>query len=380
MKWRASALGQSGFRVVLNSNLASTVPPSLAPYVYAFSRPYKGLGATVMGMSWARAAIFYGSDRGKEILQSMGVPNTLATGLPPLIVSTGVQFVNMPLVRATITLQNPESTVPNIRESLRLIYNNHGIGGLWHGTSAGILKTVPKYCTAIFVKDYMERTLAPVNPESPTRDKDKLVHSAIKSSAAGVAGAALTNPNEMFKTNLGLFDAVRSLHKELGWNFLKRVMLHKNLIPRRVLEEATKTSKSEGEAKNCFVAMPDKKSNSIRLPPKKVSSRKSVGKTGRRKMVERENAERERINGSIADKVQELIDVLSQGGVSEPCLEELQRALSLKEESDVRTSLAQADSAVDQSWSFASCYPSINVNALVSVLHELRSLLTKAQI
>ncbi|KAL7541219.1 hypothetical protein ACHAXR_010736 [Thalassiosira sp. AJA248-18] len=227
--WRASALGQSGFRV-----LASSVPPSLAPYFYAFSPPYKGLGATVMGMSWARAAIFYGSDRGKEILLSMGVSNLPATLIPPLIVSTGVQCVNMPLVRATILLQNPESNVPNIRESLRQIYKANGIGGLWHGTSAGILKTVPKYCTAIFVKDYMERALPAVDPSSPTRDRDKLVHSAIKSSAAGVAGAALTNPldvirNEMFKTNLGLFDAIRSLHNELGYSFLSRGM-SKNLV------------------------------------------------------------------------------------------------------------------------------------------------------
>ena len=187
-----------------------------------------------MGMSWARAAIFYGSDRGKEILEDMGVDHTTATILPPLVVSTGVQCVNMPLVRATILLQNPESNVPNIRESLRKIYVNNGIGGLWHGTSAGILKTVPKYCTAIFVKDYMEHVLPQVDPTIPTKDRDQLVHSAIKSAAAGVAGAALTNPldvirNEMFKTNLDLFDTIRALRRELGYKFLVRGM-SKNLI------------------------------------------------------------------------------------------------------------------------------------------------------
>ena len=187
-----------------------------------------------MGMSWARASIFYGSDRGKEILEDMGVDHTTATILPPLVVSTGVQCVNMPLVRATILLQNPESNVPNIRESLRKIYVNNGIGGLWHGTSAGILKTVPKYCTVIFVKDYMEHVLPQVDPTSPTKDRDQLVHSAIKSAAAGVAGAALTNPldvirNEMFKTNLDLFDTIRALRRELGYKFLVRGM-SKNLI------------------------------------------------------------------------------------------------------------------------------------------------------
>jgi hypothetical protein len=228
--WRASALGQSGFRVVG----AHYSFPAMAPYLYAFSPPYKGMIATVMGMSWARAAIFYGSDRGKEVLESMGVSNTVSTVLPPLFVSTLVQCVNMPLVRATISLQNPESSVRNIRESLRQIYLSHGIAGLWHGTSAGILKTVPKYCTAIGVKNYFEYCLPEIDPQSQTKDRDKLIKSAIKSSAAGVAGAVLTNPldvirNEMFKTNLGLFDAIKALHKELGWDFLVRGM-SKNIV------------------------------------------------------------------------------------------------------------------------------------------------------
>jgi hypothetical protein len=237
--WRASALGQSGFRVCLAgsnpliSNAASSFP-ALVPYFYAFSPPYKGMMATVMGMSWARAAIFYGSDRGKEVLESMGVSNTMSTVLPPLIVSTAVQCVNMPLVRATITLQNPESSVRNIRESLRQIYASHGISGLWHGTSAGILKTVPKYVTAIMVKNAVGDALPQVDPTSPTKDRDELINSAIKSSTAGVAGAVLTNPldvirNEMFKTNLGLVDAVKALHKELGWHFLVRGM-SKNVV------------------------------------------------------------------------------------------------------------------------------------------------------
>ena len=226
---RASALGQSGFRVIGHSSF-----PALAPYLYAFSPPYKGMMATICGMSWARAAIFYGSDRGREILESMGVSNTMSTVLPTLFVSTAVQCINMPLVRATITLQNPESSVRNIRDSLKQIYSSHGLAGLWHGTSAGILKTVPKYCTAILVKNYLQDVLPEVDPQSPTKDRDKLINSAIKSSAAGVAGAVLTNPvdvirNEMFKTNLGLLDSIKALHKELGSSFLVRGM-SKNVV------------------------------------------------------------------------------------------------------------------------------------------------------
>ena len=39
--------------------------------------------------------------------------------------------------------------------------------GLWHGVSAGILKTVPKYITAIVVKDFMDEHL----PYGDSKDK-----------------------------------------------------------------------------------------------------------------------------------------------------------------------------------------------------------------
>uniref|UniRef100_A0A7S1ZAZ4 Mitochondrial carrier protein n=1 Tax=Trieres chinensis TaxID=1514140 RepID=A0A7S1ZAZ4_TRICV len=240
--WRASAVGQSGFRVAAASvppavsGLVSAVHPSVAPILYAFAPPYRGLTATILGMTWARAAIFWGSDRGKEALRASapGMHPSVHALLPPLVVSTLVQIVNQPLVRATITLQNPESDLLNVRSALRQIYRAHGLSGLWHGTSAGVLKTVPKYCTAVVVKDAMEDWLPPADPSSPTFESDKLWRSAYKSSAAGLAGAALTNPldvirNEMFKTNRGLVETVHNLRKELGWRFMIRG-IGKNMV------------------------------------------------------------------------------------------------------------------------------------------------------
>jgi hypothetical protein len=100
--------------------------------------------------------------------------------------------------------------------------------------TSGILKTVPKYCTAVVIKDYMEKTLPQSDQSSPTYETDKLWRSALKSACAGVAGAALTNPldvirNEMFKTNKPLLETVRHLHDELGYRFLFRGM-GKNMI------------------------------------------------------------------------------------------------------------------------------------------------------
>jgi hypothetical protein len=194
------------------------------------------MAATIAGMTWARAAIFYGSDRGKELLihHFPGLHPSLHSLLPPLIVSVGVQCVNQPVVRASITLQNPESQLPNIRAAVRMIYENHGLSGLWHGTSAGILKTVPKYCTAIIVKDYMENILPQADTSSSTYHTDKLWRSACKSAMAGIAGAALTNPldvirNEMFKTNKSLVETMKALYEELGWRFVTRGM-GKNMV------------------------------------------------------------------------------------------------------------------------------------------------------
>ena len=97
-----------------------------------------------------------GSDVGKSMLTAMGIYGPIAQTLPPLIIGTIVQVVNMPLVRATITIQDPKSEMKNTWAALVYIYNSRGVAGLWHGVSAGILKTVPKYVTAIVVKDFME--------------------------------------------------------------------------------------------------------------------------------------------------------------------------------------------------------------------------------
>ena len=58
------------------------------------------------------------------------------------------------------------------------------------------MKTVPKYITAIVVKDIMEDILPPV----PKSDKNAtIMRSALKSMTAGVAGAALTNPFDVLR-------------------------------------------------------------------------------------------------------------------------------------------------------------------------------------
>lgn len=197
------------------------VPHAVTPYVYGFLPPYKGMVATVFGMTWARAAIFWLSDYGHDVMLKQGYSLSTATVLPPLAVSAMVQVINQPIVRSTVTLQDPKYNLPNVFSSCRQIYKTHGITGLWHGTTAGVLKTVPKYVTAIAVKDFMEETLPQPDPNSPTASRDRLLRSLVKSATAGLAGAALTNPldvirNEQFKTHTGLRDTTRKLWSEMG--------------------------------------------------------------------------------------------------------------------------------------------------------------------
>ena len=158
--------------------------------------PFKGFAATIFGMAWARGAIFYGSEHGKSVLTEMGLYKPLAQTLPPLVIGIMVQFINMPLVRATVTIQDPKSELRNTVEAVKYIYNTRGIQGLWHGVSAGILKTVPKYMTAVVIKDFMEDRL----PHGDPHDQSwQLMRSGIKSMSAGIAGAVLTNPLDVLR-------------------------------------------------------------------------------------------------------------------------------------------------------------------------------------
>lgn len=186
--WRASTIAQSGFKLE-GSNI-------FVRYYKAIQPPYRGVMATMLGMTWARGAIFFGSDTGKVWLKELGFHGAVAQTLPPLVIGTLVQVINMPLVRATITIQDPASTLPNVRAAIMYLYQTRGVAGLWHGVSAGVLKTVPKYITAVVVKDFMEEKL----PRADHHDKSaQMLRSAVKSIAAGVAGAVLTNPLDVLR-------------------------------------------------------------------------------------------------------------------------------------------------------------------------------------
>lgn len=134
----------------------------------------------------------------------------------------------MPLVRASIMLQDPTCTQRHVAGVMRELVHTRGWGSLWHGLSAGLFKAVPKYVTAVCVKQWMEAQLAPV--ADPQRHRSAvLARAAKKAVAAGVCGAVLTNPldvvrNCMFRTDLGLVASVRHLYAREGWRFLAKGM------------------------------------------------------------------------------------------------------------------------------------------------------------
>ena len=87
--WRAAAIGQSGF-VLEGSNVLVRYWKAVMPG----TMPYRGVSATMLGMTWARGAIFFGSQKGKQMLKDNGYDANTAQLLPPLVISTFVQFAN----------------------------------------------------------------------------------------------------------------------------------------------------------------------------------------------------------------------------------------------------------------------------------------------
>jgi hypothetical protein len=115
--WKAAAIGQSGFKEAADFSGRMRL---------IFGPPYKGVAATIFGMTWARATIFYGSDVGKDYLLERGFSGPVASTLPPLGLAAFVQVANQPIVRSTIMLQDPSSTQPNVLSQLAELLRTRG--------------------------------------------------------------------------------------------------------------------------------------------------------------------------------------------------------------------------------------------------------------
>lgn len=225
--WKAAAIGQSGYEVAGRSPLHK--------YLQAMKPPWRGSMAVIGGMTWARASIFYGSDIGSQRMASMGFGIGLSATVPSLFLSIVAQTVNQPFVRSSIMIQKPGEelalrTCPNLA-MIRHLATTRGLGSLWLGLDAAILKTAPKYMVAVLIKDYMGQWLPPVDAS----DKNAvLLKSAKVAVTAGVCGAVLTNPldvvrNEMFKTEERMIPCMSRMSKETGAMWLVRGM-NKNWV------------------------------------------------------------------------------------------------------------------------------------------------------
>lgn len=204
-------------------------------YLQAMKPPWRGSLAVIGGMTWARAAIFWGSDMGSRYMKSQGFGTGLSATVPSLLVSVFAQTVNQPFVRSSIMIQKPgeelaKRTCPNIA-MIQHLFRTKGPTSLWLGLDAAILKTAPKYMVAVIIKDYMGQWLAPVDPNNRNA---VLLKSAKVAVTAGVAGAVLTNPldvvrNEMFKTEEAMIPCMVRMTKESGFKWFFRG-INKNWI------------------------------------------------------------------------------------------------------------------------------------------------------
>lgn len=183
----------------------------------------------VGGITWARGAIFLGSDAGSLVLRGYGFDSSVASTLPPLVTSAFVQVANQPLVRSTTMLQDPACRIsktcrfPTL-EVLRSLWVDKGVSAWWRGTNVSLVATVPKYVVAIAVKDWMEERLP------PAEEYDRwavLWRTFQKATAAGLAGTIVTQPfdvlrNEMFRYDEGSRETTRRLFATEGSRWLVR--------------------------------------------------------------------------------------------------------------------------------------------------------------
>lgn len=225
--WKAAAIGQSGYHVAGAGYWQK--------YFQAMKPPWRGSLVVIGGMTWARAAIFYGSDMGSRHMKSQGYNLAVSSTVPSLVVSIFAQTMNQPFVRSSIMLQNPgeelsKKALPNIA-MLKHLAATKGLTSWWTGLDAAILKTAPKYMVAVLIKDFMGHWLAPVDKSDHT---GTLIKSAKIAVTAGVAGAVLTNPldvvrNEMFKTEEGMIGCSMRMTQETGLRWFGRGV-GKNLL------------------------------------------------------------------------------------------------------------------------------------------------------
>eukprot|EP00442_Polarella_glacialis_P020292 CAMPEP_0115164146 /NCGR_PEP_ID=MMETSP0227-20121206/72876_1 /TAXON_ID=89957 /ORGANISM="Polarella glacialis, Strain CCMP 1383" /LENGTH=243 /DNA_ID=CAMNT_0002576477 /DNA_START=33 /DNA_END=764 /DNA_ORIENTATION=- len=167
-----------------------TAASPMKRYLQALRPPWRGCFNVVAGMTWARSSIFFGSDRGRQWLQRSGYNPWVASTLPPALISAFVQVVNQPFTRASVTLQNPacgtcrSAWLPSLL-ILQQLVEARGVAALWHGMSPAILKTVPKYVTAVTARDMLENQLPPAG----SSEASLLLRSATKSVMAALRRA-----------------------------------------------------------------------------------------------------------------------------------------------------------------------------------------------
>lgn len=204
--WKAATIGQSGF--------------ASGRFLEAVKPPYRGSFAVVSGRTWAQALIFFGSDKGSLWLRRQGWSSATSSVLPTLLISAYVQVANQPFVRSSVMLQGDpqvrfahQSPSP-ILAVLQYLWRTEGVKALWLGTGVSIVRTVPKYVTAVAAKDKMEEFLAPASDT-----QSAVLRSIKKSLAASVVGSVVTNPldvaqNEMYQTGERFASTVKRLQKE----------------------------------------------------------------------------------------------------------------------------------------------------------------------
>ena len=204
--WKASAVAQSGFdaRLGVEGRLRSLLAPLDA-------HAYKGLIPVVSGMTWARAVIFYGSDRGAAALRAAGARDPLLTTLPRPPSSSSARRVQLDATsRSCAAGHDPGPPRARTRACPRRCARSTARAGS-RGCGAARRRACSRRCPSTARRSRSRNSWSTGCRARARGGRARALRGARalggRSCAAALAGAVLTNPldvirNEMFKTDL----------------------------------------------------------------------------------------------------------------------------------------------------------------------------------
>lgn len=168
------------------------------------SRPYRGIGAAILGAGPAHAIYFSLYEFVKYHMTSMGINNNVAyssAGCLATVFHDGI-MTPMDVVKQRIQMHNSQCT--GILNCFVTIYKTEGIRAFYRSYSTQLVMNIPFQVTNFVVYEFV------VSVWNPSRHYNPKAH-MIAGAMAGAASAAITTPLDVCKTLLNTQEGVNQM-------------------------------------------------------------------------------------------------------------------------------------------------------------------------